>query len=233
MCVCAEQALQGVFTLDLQASLKVMLHFLGAVIFMWGGMTHVQAIEPIYAAAALGRQECDLLMHTPVAMAAAFRRVSITGMLPVIGFVLPLGFQLVQFVYGDGSSADRKKDELAGQPANEQALPASETKVEDQDGEEEMPGRTSGKDAPAAQSPGMSNGMGAMQWAIVVLFASFYASYAPDLYYAGACSLVSQRPAGYPIFMPTLLHESVGSCWYHRHSVLGYCVTIASASARG
>jgi hypothetical protein len=102
------QALQGVFTLDLQPSLKVMLHFGGAMIFMWGGMTHAQTIEPVYAAAATA-EGCMLFSHAPVVAAAAFRRVAITGALPVVGFVLPLGFQVVQFVYG-GSSEDTAQE---------------------------------------------------------------------------------------------------------------------------
>ena len=124
----------------------------------------------------------------------------------MIGFVLPLGFQLVQFVYGDANNAEKTKGEIASLPANEQvaksqALPLG-TKVEDQFGREVTPRRTIGNGAPttspAAQSPGMSNGMGAMQWAIVILFASFYASYAPDLYYAGACaSFLYRRLTGH------------------------------------
>ena len=181
------KGLQGLYTLDLQASLKVMLHFVGAMIFMWGGMTHVQAIEPVYAAAALGSQDCALLSHTPVATAAAFRRVSIAGVLPVIGFVLPLGFQVVQFVYGDGSSAGKKNDNPVDATPRKHATKSQGVGLDENsksDKEEDDVPPTN--DAEAHQSPGMSNGMGAMQWGIVVLFASFYASYAPDLYFAGA-----------------------------------------------
>ena len=75
-CLCALlQALQGVFTLDLQPSLKVMLHFGGAMIFMWGGMTHAQTIEPVYAAAATA-EGCMLFSHAPVVAAAAFSKSS-------------------------------------------------------------------------------------------------------------------------------------------------------------
>ena len=171
-----------------------MLHFVGAMIFMWGGMTHAQAIEPIYAAGS--SLECTLLAQPPVAMAAAFRRISITGVLPVIGFVLPLAFQLVQFVYGDGShEAVKKKSDEAASESNEQATknqPLSsdaKSKSANQDGVEETS---------PTHSSRMSNGMGALQWAIVILFATFYASYAPDLYYAGAgtkaCALTVVRP---------------------------------------
>jgi hypothetical protein len=205
---CACQGLQGFYTLELQASLKVMLHFVGAMIFMWGGMTHAQAIEPIYAAGA--SLECTLLAQPPVSMAATFRRVSITGVLPVIGFVLPLGFQLVQFVYGDGSSAAKKSVEVTSQP-NEQATKKTslssdaKSKGANQDGEEETP--------PTHNSAGMSNGMGALQWAIVILFATFYASYAPDLYFAGVHQ--GLRLDGCPArsFLSTLLHgfQSIAS----------------------
>ena len=198
---CACQGLQGFYTLELQASLKVMLHFVGAMIFMWGGMTHAQAIEPIYAAGA--SLECTLLAQPPVSMAATFRRVSITGVLPVIGFVLPLGFQLVQFVYGDGSSAAKKSVEVTSQ-SNEQATKKTslssdaKSKGAIQDGEEETP--------PTHNSAGMSNGMGALQWAIVILFATFYASHAPDLYFAGVHQGLRLDGCPAPSFLSTLLH---------------------------
>jgi len=215
------QALQGVFTLDLQPSLKVMLHFGGAMIFMWGGMTHAQTIEPVYAAAATA-EGCMLFSHAPVVAAAAFRRVAITGALPVVGFVLPLGFQVVQFVYG-GSSEDTAQEsekavssgEASGKQEDEtdkegKGQVAKQKQKEDAAGPQEVRAvlscaKQASKRAKQSQSQShwwlqcmycmrvvcvqnsaaVSNAMGAMQWAIVVLFAAFYGSYGPDLYYAG------------------------------------------------
>ena len=104
--------MQGVYTLELQASMKVMLHFMGAMIFMWGGMQHAQTVEPVYSAlyadsAALAA--CPMLSHAAVVASSSYRKYAITGGMPIVGFVLPLVFQLFSFVYGEPTK--NKSDE--------------------------------------------------------------------------------------------------------------------------
>eukprot|EP01048_Picozoa_sp_COSAG05_P011871 COSAG05_NODE_1148_length_5730_cov_2.806784_6_plen_378_part_00 len=136
-------ALQGIFTLDMTPSLKVLLHFAGAMCFMAGAMQHAQAVDVLYTQAAVTAEQAakpaDTTTNAAAAAAASagvmaerfldvgyvrlahsFRHIAINGGLPVVGFVLPLGFHLYQSVTGTGLGAKPPKDDDNGAKKKEE-----------------------------------------------------------------------------------------------------------------
>ena len=87
-------------------------------------------------------------------------RAAIQGGLPVVAFVMPLAFQLWQFVSGAGAAAAAEAEQRKKEAAEKRKASGKEGKEEE--GEGETPGEV------------VSDSMGAMQWAIVVLFAALY-----------------------------------------------------------
>ena len=90
-------------------------------------------------------------------------RAAIQGGLPVVAFVMPLAFQLWQFVSGAGAAAAAEAEQRKKEAAEKRKASGKEGKEE----EGETPGEV------------VSDSMGAMQWAIVVLFAALYGPQPP------------------------------------------------------
>ena len=90
-------------------------------------------------------------------------RAAIQGGLPVVAFVMPLAFQLWQFVSGAGAAAAADAEQRKKEAAEKRRASGKEGEGE----EGEAPGEV------------VSDSMGAMQWAIVVLFAALYGPLPP------------------------------------------------------
>ena len=92
-------------------------------------------------------------------------RAAIQGGLPVVAFVMPLAFQLWQFVSGAGAAAAAEAEQRKKEAAEKRKASGKEGKEGEEEGE--APGEV------------VSDSMGAMQWAIVVLFAALYGPLPP------------------------------------------------------
>jgi hypothetical protein len=171
----AGAAVQGIATLEMKFSAQTLVHFAGAMLFMGGAFSHAQTIDLAYVEALSGGSAGStgaafLQKHQVAVWAHTFRHWTLHGGLPVVGFVLPLGFQVFQ------AATAKPTDPRAKQRGDGAESP---TAVADE-------GRPNAAEAAidGGMEAGMANVMGAMQWAIIFLFAAFYASYGADLWAA-------------------------------------------------
>lgn len=165
----AGAALQGLCTLEMKASLQTLVHFGGAMLFMAGAFQHAQSIEPIYSEATNPTVEALFFQrYIAVQWAHTLRHWMLHGAVPIMCFVLPLAFQVYSFVFPRQTTVPKS----TGPVARQQSASGSQ-------------GQCDGGTEPEMQ-PDVANAMGAMQWAIIFLFATYFATYTADLY--AACS---------------------------------------------
>jgi len=175
--------LQGVLTLETTVTLQCVLHWVGAMCFMLGGLNHARVADQLYeilqhrafarefATNRNVRESRRFFANSWVRLVTKFRHLIITYA-SLFLFAIPILSQISSAMMGSSSSP-------ATEPAGETFAEAAADEVT----------AASGRNMPADLTT--MNMMGMMQWGIILQFAIYFLTYAVDLCMA-AC-MVTER----------------------------------------
>lgn len=190
--------LQGLFTLELKVSLQSIIHWSGALIFVWGAMRHCETASSLYAES-VEKFQSPLLQTGPMRLSMKFKRMCMQA--PMFLFVLPLLFQVLA-ARQSRSDHSQISGVLPAPPPQlvEDLTRLPEAEIRRRLVELEVPG-IEGNDfnkkslayvlaahigeQQRAGGP-LENGMGLMQWFLVGSFVLYFATYTIDFFLAGA-----------------------------------------------
>ena len=130
---------QGLFTLEMAVSLKSMIHWTGALLFMYGAMNHCQIAVELYDAALRGEYQSPNFSGYSNSIDSFLKLKKFCLSAPSLMLIVPL---LLQFF-------------LASQPQPNPETPQAKAQVQaEETAQERLP-------------PNVENSMGLMQWGLI------------------------------------------------------------------
>lgn len=181
---------QGVFTLEMKISLQSLVHWAGAVVFIWGAMRHCEAATKLYTTS-IDEFPSPLFQLPIMRLSLMLKKACLAA--PTMMFIVPLLFQLYSSA-GLGAAPDQlsppplltpaemlELETMTAEKIRSQLEQVTKTVVAASATKKEMTTELAGLLAKQQlQGGGMENGMGAMQWAMVFAFVLYFATYTVD-----------------------------------------------------